>query len=92
MEELWRRNKFVLLTSEVQISELKRVTHYPDIRQRIILQAAGARLKLLRLDAVFVNHKIVPGLSSDPDDDFLFTIAKYGEADYLVNWGPPGCS
>lgn len=83
--KLWRHRKFVLLTSEAQLEELRAVTRYPAVRKLIVPRAAGARINLMRLDAEFVSHKVLPGISQDPDDDFLFTIAKYGKADYLVS-------
>ena len=33
--ELWRESRFDLLTSTEQVDELKRVTRYPKIRERL---------------------------------------------------------
>ncbi len=38
---LWREGRFDLLTSPEQLDELKRVTRYPKIRERLVPSLAG---------------------------------------------------
>ncbi|GAN82248.1 putative toxin-antitoxin system toxin component, PIN family [Acidocella aminolytica] len=81
---LWRQGRFDLLTSAGQLDELRRVTRYPKIRERLAPALAGRLINELRDLAVVVNDRPVISVSPDPNDDYLLAIAAAGAADFLV--------
>ena len=80
----WRDGRFVLLTSEQQLEEFRRVTRYPRLRRFIEPAAAGAMHNELRRLAVLLEKLPAVDATSDPADNFLLAIAQAGEADVLV--------
>lgn len=80
----WREGRFELLTSDEQLDELKRVTRYPRVRQYIEPSAAGAMCNELRELATIVGPLPLVEGSRDPADNFLLSMAKAGNADFLV--------
>ena len=81
---LWRQGRFDLLTSAGQLDELRRVTRYPKIRERLASALAGRLINELRDLAVVVDDRPVVNVSPDPNDDYLLAIAVAGAADFLV--------
>lgn len=81
---LWRQGRFDLLTSAGQLDELRRVTRYPKIRERLAPALAGRLINELRDLAVVVDDRPVISVSPDPNDDYLLAIAAAGAADFLV--------
>lgn len=81
---LWRQGRFDLLTSAGQLDELRRVTRYPKIRERLAPALAGRLINELRDLAVVVDDRPVVSVSPDPNDDYLLAIAAAGAADFLV--------
>ena len=77
---LWRGRKFDLLTSDVQIDELSRVTRYPKIRARLAPAVSGRLVNRLRDLAVLVENLPKVTLSPDPDDNYLLALAQAGQA------------
>ena len=45
---LWRAGRFTLITSELQLDELTRVTRYPKLRQRLNPALTGRLVNELR--------------------------------------------
>ena len=80
----WRDGRFVLLTSEQQLEEFRRVTRYPRLRRFIEAAAAGAMHNELRRLAVLIEKLPAVDASSDPADNFLLSMAQAGEANLLV--------
>src|ERR1700722_3936991 len=80
----WREGRFVLLTSEQQLEEFRRVTRYPRLRRFIEASAAGAMHNELRRLAVLIEKLPAVDASSDPADNFLLSMAQAGEANLLV--------
>ena len=80
----WREGRFVLLTSEQQLEEFRRVTRYPRLRRFIEAAAAGAMHNELRRLAVLIAKLPAVDASSDPADNFLLSMAQAGEANLLV--------
>ena len=82
---LWPRGRYQLLTADLQLEELRRVTRYPRIRKRLRPAHAGQLVNALYELAERVEH--LPGVTSSPDpaDNVLLAIAQAGSADYLVS-------
>ncbi len=79
---LWREGRFDLLTAAEQLDELRRVTRYPNIRERLTPALAGRLINELREVAVLVRDLPEVVLCADPNDDYL--LAQAGAADWLV--------
>ena len=82
--EAFLNDRFTLLTSDTQIEEFSRVTRYPAIRSRIHPAQAGRLLNVVRSLSVLLEILPPARVSRDPHDDYLFAMAKAGEADFLV--------
>ena len=81
----WRRGVFTLLSAELQFEELRRVTRYPKIRERLRPALAGSLVNELRGVAVIIEQLPAIDVSPDPFDNFLLAIAEAGNADFLVS-------
>lgn len=82
--EAWRDGRFTLLTSELQIEEIRRVTRREGIRFRIHQAEAGRLVNDLRRLATLIDHLPTLDVSLDPYDNFLLAMAQAGHADLLV--------
>ena len=80
----WRRGRFALLTAEPQLEELRRVTRYPKLRDRLKPAVAGRLVNDLRELAGWVERLPPVDASPDPYDNYLLSIASGGAAHYLV--------
>ncbi|MGI4800608.1 MAG: putative toxin-antitoxin system toxin component, PIN family [Janthinobacterium lividum] len=80
---LWRQGRFDLLTAE-QLDELRRVTRYPKIRERLAPALAGRLVNDLCTLSVVVDKLPTVDVSRDPDDNYLLAIAVAGSADFLL--------
>jgi putative PIN family toxin of toxin-antitoxin system len=82
----WRKNRFDLVTSAVQIEELRRASRYVKFKDVLQPHRVGAMVNNMRhsimLDALPPLPKDVE--IHDPNDAFLLAMAMSGEADYLV--------
>lgn len=81
---LWREGHFELLTSAAQLDELRRVTRYPKIRERLAPALAGRLINDVRDLAVLLPALPVVTASPDPSDNYLLAMAATGAADFLV--------
>ena len=88
--EAFLSDRFVLITSDVQLDEFSRVTRYPAIRSRIHPAQAGTMLNAVRSLSVVLEKLPTASVSRDPHDDYLFAMAKAGEVDYLVTGDKAG--
>ena len=80
----WMDGRFELVSCAEQIEEITRVTRYPQIRKLIEPVEAGWLVNRLR-DRVVLVSKLPPvEVSTDPADNFLFSLAQVSEAHYLV--------
>ncbi|MEF8721310.1 putative toxin-antitoxin system toxin component, PIN family [Candidatus Accumulibacter phosphatis] len=80
----WRDGQFTLITSELQIEEIRRVTRRDGIRFRIHPAEAGRLVNDLRRLAVTVENLPTIDISPDPYDNFLLAMAQAGQVDVLV--------
>ena len=82
----WRAARFELVTSTVQLDELRRVSRYPKLKAFLPAHRVGAMVNNMQRAIVLEHLPNLPdGIDvNDPDDAFLFTMALAGEADYLV--------
>lgn len=79
----WRAARFELVTSLVQLDEIRRASRYP--RLKAVLQPAKVGTMVNNLQrAIVLEQLIIEAETDDPDDDFLLAMALAGEADYLI--------
>jgi uncharacterized protein len=81
----WREGRFTLFTSTAQLSELRRVSRYPKLKERLRQSQVGALINLLKDDATLVKPDYIPDYSPDPDDNLILAIALEAKADFLVS-------
>lgn len=82
----WRAARFELVTSMVQLDEVRRVSRYPRLKAILPAHRVGAMVNNMQR-AIVLEHLPSPpqGVEiNDPNDAFLVTMALAGEADYLV--------
>ena len=82
--EAWRDGRFTLITSELQIEEIRHVTCREGIRFRIHPAEAGRLVNDLRRLATLIERLPTVDVSPDPYDNFLLAMAQAGQADVLV--------
>jgi putative PIN family toxin of toxin-antitoxin system len=82
--ELWREGCFDVLTSADQIDELRRVTRYPRIRERLAPALAGRLINELRDVAIVVTDLSTVTASPDPYDNYLLATALAADANFVV--------
>lgn len=80
----WRAGKFMLLSCDQQLEEIRRVTRREGVRFRIRPVEAGRMVNDLRRLALILERLPVVEVSSDPYDNYLLAMAAAGDADYLV--------
>lgn len=73
-----------MLSCELHIDELRRVTRYPKLRSLVPPHMAGNVVNDLRGLAVWIERLPTIDLCRDPTDNYLLALAQAGEADYLV--------
>ena len=89
--EAWRRQAYLLITSEAIIAEIERVLRYPRIRDGYgVGEHDVVRLvESLRADALVVPGDYeVSGVSPDPNDDKFLACALEAQADCIVTGDP----
>lgn len=82
---LWRGGRFDLVTSAEQLDEMRRVTRYPKIRERLLPAQAGRLINELRDVAVVVTPIAGVEICADPDDNYLLATAIAAGADFLIS-------
>lgn len=85
----WITKRFDLISSELQIVELRTVLDYPRLRDRIARPKAGALINRIRQASVMIDRIPMIERSPDPDDDYLLALAEAGRADWLVTGDKP---
>lgn len=79
----WRTARFDIVTSVVQIDELRRASRYPKFKTILQPHHVGAMVNNLQR-AVVLEHLPSDIDADDPFDAFLLAMAVVGEAEYLV--------
>ena len=79
----WREKRFTLVTSKLQLAELRRASRYPKLRKLVPSREFGALVN--RLHGALVLDKLPRvDVSRDANDDYLLAMAAATEADFLV--------
>ena len=79
----WRSARFEVVTSRMQLDEIRRASRYPKLQA--ILQPAKVGVMINNLQrAVVLESLRIKIEADDPDDSFLLAMAVAGNADYLV--------
>jgi len=79
----WRRARFEIVTSLVQLKEIRRASRYPKFKAVLQPARVGAMVNNLQR-AIVLEHLTTKIEATDPDDGFLLAMALEGEADYLI--------
>ncbi len=82
----WQKDRFDLVTSAVQIGELRRASRYAKFKDVLQPHRVGTMVNNMRRSIMLDAQPPLPeGIEvSDPNDAFLLAMALTGEADYLV--------
>lgn len=82
----WRAARFELVTSAVQLDELRRVSRYPKLKAILPAHRVGTMVNNMQRAIVLDALPPLPeGVeANDPNDSFLLAMVLAGEADYLV--------
>jgi putative PIN family toxin of toxin-antitoxin system len=79
----WRTAKFDLITSIIQLDELRRASRYPKFKA--ILQPARVGTMINNLQhAIVLKHLMNKAEADDPNDSFLLNMSIEGKADFLI--------
>jgi len=82
----WRDGVFDLIVSPLWLAELARVLERPKISRYLEPGDAEELLSAIRLQAELADDPPAqPGLTPDPGDDYLVSLARATGADYLVS-------
>lgn len=80
----WRKAHFKLVTSTVQLDELRRTSRYEKFKGILQSHHVGTMMNNMHR-AVILTHLPTANIEvKDPNDAFLLAMAQLGEADYLV--------
>jgi putative PIN family toxin of toxin-antitoxin system len=82
----WRAARFELVTSTVQLEELRRVSRYPKLKTILPAHRVGTIVNNLQRAIVLDTLPPPPDDMdlSDPNDIFLLSLALASDSDYLV--------
>lgn len=81
---VWKDRRYLLVTSNEQLEEFRRVTRYPRVKTLLDPGAAGTMHNQLRASGIVLDKLPTITRSQDPADNFLLAMAEAGAADYLV--------
>lgn len=82
--DAWLDGAFTLVSAEVQLAEVRTVSRYSHLRQRLKPHLVGTLIRRVRAKGVLVEELPAVDLSPDPDNNRILSIAVAGGADYLV--------
>ncbi|MFD1246131.1 putative toxin-antitoxin system toxin component, PIN family [Paralysiella testudinis] len=79
----WRTGCYELVTSQLQLDEIRRASRYPRLKAALQPSKVGTMLNNLQraivLESLTIEHE-----TDDPDDAFLLAMALASNADYLI--------
>lgn len=79
----WRTARFELVTSRMQLGEIRRASRYPKFQS--VLQPAKVGVMINNLQGALVLERLPRHFETDdPDDAFLLAMAEAADADFLV--------
>jgi len=78
-------NRFQIITSNEQISELIDVLSQPKLQKYFSKVQVIDFLKLIELKSKIVDHKAKIDICRDPKDNYLLGMAISSNADYLIS-------
>src|SRR3954451_18058235 len=82
----WRDGEFDLIVSPLWLDELARVLQRPKLARYLGSGEASELLAAIRLQADLLDDPAAePGLTPDPGDDYLVSLARAATADVLVS-------
>lgn len=82
----WTQGSFDLVASPLLLDELRNVLARPRFRRWVSAATVAEYVWGLTDAATIIDDPpLMPGLSPDPDDDYLIALARVAEADYLVS-------
>lgn len=79
----WRAAKFDIITSTIQLDELRRASRYPKFKAILQPSRVGTMINNLQ-HAIVLDRLTVKAEADDPNDAFLISMSIEGMADYLV--------
>ncbi len=79
----WRASRFEIVTSQLQLDEIRRASRYPKLQAVLQPARVGTMINNLQRAIVLENLNLEIE-ASDPNDAFLLAMALAGEADYLI--------
>ncbi|MBP7338394.1 putative toxin-antitoxin system toxin component, PIN family [Niveispirillum sp.] len=82
----WRAARFELVTSEMQLDEVRRASRYPKLKVVLQPHRVGAMINNMQRALVLTKLPPLPEeiAVDDPHDTFLAAAALLSSADYLV--------
>ena len=83
--QAWLDGAFVLITSEAQLTELKRVLGYEKLQRYLKAPKVAILLESIEMFAVLAEKLPEVDLSPDPDDNRIIATAIAGKADYIIS-------
>ena len=82
----WVDGRFELIASPTLLEELRDVLGRPRLRRWVSTETAAEFIDGLAQDALVIQDPpALPGVSPDPDDDYLIALARATRAEYLVS-------
>ena len=79
----WRAARFDIVTSQIQLDELRRASRYPKFKEVLQPHRVGTMVNNLQR-AVVLEHLPTDIDADDPFDAFLLGMSVAGKAEYLV--------
>lgn len=79
----WRAARFEVVTSRMQLDEIRRASRHPKFQAILQPAKVGAMVNNMQR-AVVLDQLAIEVEVDDPDDAFLLAMALAGDADYLV--------
>jgi len=84
----WRAGRFELVTSTIQLDEVRRVSRYPKLRSILPAHRVGTMVNNIQPAIVLGSlPPLAEGIEDESHDAFLMAMARAGEAGYLVVTG-----